>query len=497
MQHCQGIDIQMTLNKNKPITDIDTLAAILSIQQMLRQGVSAVPELIGILADGNPGQVAAAREALFALVPLAALPIRWPPVHEPPTVPSVLPSAFNDVCRGWIDDTAFAELCVRALAELSADGQKDFLLQLAAFQGLEPAFCAALEQDGRTGVRTLYLDGVRELRQAQFPLQLSLSLTMACQLNCSYCISAGMAADVHNEMSLATAEAVLDWAVQRGVRRIGFTGGEPTLYSRFDEIVRMIRGKGMQWYLATNGLVSTQRMAEVAGGKPLFVTMHLAPEILASQSHLELYVKNAMVLAENQTPVAMRVNFDHPDTDLETVFDIARRAGIGEIRAAIPVPNIGRNNQYVRFDRPEAFGTLLDRFVKSAGHAGIRPILTKPFFPCKLPPEALRTFLSNGSLSVNCPVHLHEFSNNMIVYPDATFLPCLGLSLRTRRSLLEYADLTAAASVFRPAVRDALHQPALTSCETCPLWTGGRCIGICPSYRMDRTGEGYPGQAAQ
>ncbi len=115
---------------------------------------------------------------------------------------------------------------------------------------------------------------------------------------------------------------------------------------------------------------------------------------------------------------------------------------------------------------------------------GVATKLAKPFFPCKLSFETAQTFFSNGSMATNCPVHFQDFSNNLTVYPDGSFIPCLGLSMNSQRNILNFNDTFDAARIFKPHLKTLMKVPLLEACHGCPLWKGSRCVGACLSYRL-------------
>jgi radical SAM protein with 4Fe4S-binding SPASM domain len=187
----------------------------------------------------------------------------------------------------------------------------------------------------------------------------------------------------------------------------------------------------------------------------------------------------------------MRCNFTEPNERISAYFDIAQQTDIREIRCAIPIPNAKGRNRYVDTASLHKFGNLLDRFVLEGKQRGVTTKLAKPFFPCKLSYETNQTFFSNGSMATNCPVHLQDYSNNLTVYPDGSFIPCLGVSMLSPRHLLSFDDTIAAARIFKQQLKTLMKVPLLDACNGCPLWKGCRCVGACLSYRLTSPDNDY------
>lgn len=471
--------------------DINQLSKILEIHRIRKEHHRDISKLLDYLIDSSPVVANEAKKSLAALVPMASLAERWPddtPVRkgENPNIPQWLPA----LCKGWGKENDFIDRCIQKAIELSPENQEHLLSQLAAFLGMERQFERRLERRRFFALKKIFARKVRRLRNAQFPPQLSVSLTLACQLTCAYCISTGVGTKDKNEVSLQQALRIFDWASKAGIKRIGLTGGEPTLYSNFDAVLKTIKQKGFQFYLATNGLCSSETIKKIADNQPLCVTMHLTPQVLNSEL-CRIYKKNASYLTGRDIYVAMRCNFSKPADNVLPYFDVAIETGIKEIRAAIPIPNAGRHNQYVDADALADFGNLLDNFVATGKSKSVETILAKPFFPCKLKAETAKTFFLNGSMSTNCPVHLQNFSNNITVYPDGRFIPCLGVSLISQSEILQNRDTEDAAALFADKLKRLIKTPLLEQCEECPLWIGGRCVGACLSYRLSTDPNKY------
>jgi MoaA/NifB/PqqE/SkfB family radical SAM enzyme len=466
------------------LPDIDPFAKIMEIRHIRRKGPKDIPQLIEYLTDPSPAVANAARESLFALRPMASLTERW-------TDDSVLnnrhrseiPTWLWNLCQGWGAPGDFIDLCIKKACSLKAEEHKRFLNQLATFQGLERQFINRLEQRNLSAMAVSFKTEVQLLRGKQFPKQLTLSPTLACQLSCNYCVSAGAQTGQKNEMSFSVVLKILGWAQRNGIERIALTGGEPTLYSHLFRLLDKISKNGFQFYLATNGLGSRKAMRALADARPLCVTMHLTPQVLISES-LKTYIRNAAYLIGEDIYAVMRCNFPDPKDDVIPYFDIAEQAGLREIRTAIPIPNAKRRNQYVDRSSLNHFGKLLSTFVVEGKQRGIVTKLAKPFFPCKLSFETAQVFFSNGSMSINCPVHYLDFSNNLTVYPDGSFIPCLGVSINSGRDIMDFSGPRDAARIFKDQLSKIMKVPMLESCQECPLWIGGRCVGACLSYRL-------------
>jgi len=475
----------MTALQSGKVTDIDLLTRILAIRKQVVKGDPPNGELIRNLADENPQIVHETLQALNRLAPMAVFPERWAddrPVAE--AADAAVPEWIRRCCAGWGGEGDFPTLCALEFSRLIDEpAQERFLAHMAVFPGAQRRFGSRLRALGLKAAARSFARKVLEMRRAQFPLQIGVSPTMACQMHCDYCISAGNSQS--REINTADLQALLDWAERSGVRRIGLAGGEPSLFSDFAGFVTRMRSGGFEWYMATNGMASAQATDALIKGRPLAVTMHLTDETLNDPRLLERYCDNARRQVAAGINTVMRINFNTPDCDPETSLEIAAEIGLREVRAAIPMPNSARRNEFVDPSQLAAFGTVLQRYVESGRQKRLNTILSKPFPICQLPMDTAHTFLANTSVSANCPIHAFGYSNNMIVGPDMSYIPCLGLDWKSNTSILEQKSPRQAILPLVSKMRALSLRPLLESCPSCPLWRGGRCIGGCLSYRQN------------
>ena len=474
--------------------DLEILAEMVTIQRVANTGKAGVSKLIGYLPDEREQLAVAAVKALHGILPMAALPERWREnkSYNKTGLKAVVPEWLLDACDGWGAENDFAHLCVRHLDNLKQAAEyRRFFEKLAAFLGARRRICASMLTAGKKAAARDFAKASLKLQQVQLPKQITLAITMTCQLHCEYCISGINGLDSNREISADRLQQLFDWMQPKGINRIALTGGEPTLYRGFDTFLNQIRSRGIELVLATNGLASPKTIAALQQANVLCLTMHLTPEVLGSKL-IRTYLRNAKELISAGTYVIMRCNFMDTSDDPQAFLDAAREAGIAEIRAAIPMPKSSGGNHFVMRRHLNRYAPLLDRLVAGGRLAGIEVVLAKPFPICFMSAETARYLLSNGSLAINCPVHFSGFTNNIIVHSDLRFAACLGLDHLSEKPIIAYKGLTHAAEAHRERVKTLTHQAMMPACKACPLWIGGRCVGGCLSYRITGQAEDFP-----
>jgi sulfatase maturation enzyme AslB (radical SAM superfamily) len=466
---------------------IDTIVKVVELDQALSGGC---PYDFSFFLDklADPDRVVSdmALKSIMALMPMASLPIRW---EEPMPVEITriknIPDWIYQSCEGWGKKGDFVDRCVQKLQTLSDKDVEDFIDRLALLQGCHDELPKRFSGIELHKLGALYKKKALQIHNIQYPKQICFSPTLRCQLNCPYCVSAGILTGKDKTMPLKAAIRLVDWGKQHNVKRICFAGGEPTLYPHFANIVNYIRKSGMEVILATNGLGDPHTTTSMIDNQISSVTLHLTDEILKTD-HLHMYTRTALELLKAKVNVAMRINLLSPDDDPNPYIKTAHKLGFRDLRVAVPVPNFERHNYYVSTEYLSGFGELIGKCVTEAEKSNIRVGLAKPFPLCMLPERVAKSFLSNGSMISNCQVHMQGFSHNIVVHPDLSFSPCLALNNSSNSKILDYNGVIDAAQVYLPDIKKLSEKPPIEECRHCPLAINGRCVGVCLSYRLNR-----------
>ena len=79
-----------------------------------------------------------------------------------------------------------------------------------------------------------------------------IELTNRCNLNCGHCFNERHAAT--GDLPLEILEKVLREGKSCGIEQVSFTGGEPTIHPRFEEIIHRVSDAGYQFSFVSNGV---------------------------------------------------------------------------------------------------------------------------------------------------------------------------------------------------------------------------------------------------
>ena len=88
----------------------------------------------------------------------------------------------------------------------------------------------------------------------EFPFNLELALTKACDLQCSFCHDSVLPSNSsHTHMPVESVKLLLRLYADAGLLRIRYSGGEPTLHPNFEEILAYGKQLGFYQVVFTNG----------------------------------------------------------------------------------------------------------------------------------------------------------------------------------------------------------------------------------------------------
>ena len=127
--------------------------------------------------------------------------------------------------------------------------------------------------DRRTGLNILMDEAVESTAHwSSAPRYVSISLTNTCELACPFCYASKKTAKLDFD-------TVVEWAKaldQAGCFGIGFGGGEPTLFPRFDALCRSIRAEtDLAITFTTHGHRLTDELATALAGSVDFIRLSM------------------------------------------------------------------------------------------------------------------------------------------------------------------------------------------------------------------------------
>ena len=108
----------------------------------------------------------------------------------------------------------------------------------------------------------------RSARREQLA-RIVIELTNRCNLSCGHCFEERHAAT--GDLPLEILEKVLRDGKSCGIEQVSFTGGEPTIHRRFEEIIDLVSQAGYPFSFVSNG-ASFPRIYPIAAQAPQLVS---------------------------------------------------------------------------------------------------------------------------------------------------------------------------------------------------------------------------------
>jgi radical SAM protein with 4Fe4S-binding SPASM domain len=180
----------------------------------------------------------------------------------------------------------------------------------------------------------------QEKKDNYFLAGINLSLTLKCNFNCKYCYQALNISE--EKLGLNKCLSLVDEAAENNLIHFGLTGGEPTLFKGWIDLIRSIVGHGMIPNITSNGTVigtdpQIARKLRIAGLEEITISLD------ASNADLHHYITNSVnsfdkvihairYLLENNIRVQIKYVLSGLNVaDLSQFIDFAVGLGVQEI----------------------------------------------------------------------------------------------------------------------------------------------------------------------
>lgn len=420
---------------------------------------AALPWLILLLAD--PENVVAA-EAIGSLREL----LPW----------SIVRPFAETVCR----EPSLGDALASALRQLSADDVSRMLTRLLELHGASAEIALSLHRLS-PGLSGRFKCLVQEVLARHYPPQITVAVTYRCNATCPYCYASVQRNAEGATMTSARFAGIVQHASRLGFKRIGFTGGEPTLHPDFAEFIRLAGDQGMTAFFASNGMFPSGLVdsldANVCGG----VTAHVwfSPDFGGERE--AAFIVNLCRMHDRGLRVMLRYNL-MPDAaipldDLERVY---RRSHACQINLAVTVPNEGRRNRHVGREAMIAESARLLEAARVLRKRGLRPAFAKPLPPC-VPAKDDWRWLGTIPHSVGtCAIWQVGGTHNVLINPDGTVWPCIVLN----RPLCRFEEVASRQQLagLGTACLTGIPKAITERCATCAFWESRRCQGGCLAF---------------
>jgi MoaA/NifB/PqqE/SkfB family radical SAM enzyme len=175
-------------------------------------------------------------------------------------------------------------------------------------------------------------------------LLLGFALTQHCNLRCPHCIRDDVLTvqSLEPELIIRTYDDALELF---GSVTVSFTGGEPTLHPRWDDIVSAAAERGIPYRLVTNGWHMRRMMPSFDRWPPSYVRVSLSgasQDVHDSDRGRDSFRRvllSMALLTSRQIPAALSIVIDRRDRhEVRAVADLAESLGALRLHYILPQP---------------------------------------------------------------------------------------------------------------------------------------------------------------
>ena len=160
-------------------------------------------------------------------------------------------------------------------------------------------------------------------------LYLSVAVTTTCNFRCSFCSKASQE-PMHLDSGLLY--SALQEAIEMGLKKVEFTGGEPLLYPGILDLIEELSGKGITTLLVTNGSTVSQSTAERLARAEAMVAVSLST-LKEEKFDALTGMKNQFPRVLNAVKLLRKAGFGNKKVPLLSVQSVASRETVDEIPA--------------------------------------------------------------------------------------------------------------------------------------------------------------------
>ena len=247
-----------------------------------------------------------------------------------------------------------------------------------------------------------------------------IELTNRCNLSCGHCFEERHAAT--GDLSLDVIEKVLREGKTCGIDQVSFTGGEPTIHRRFDEIVHRVSEAGYRFSFVSNGISFPRIYPLLLKHRNWFAGVTFSLDGAREKTHDRLRGKGSYrsvmraisICAFKELPFTLNMVLTAENRkEIEEMIGLADQLGSGGVRFGhlMPTPETALRKLDLTPEERREVESEIWRLKKTASvPVGMAPgyFSESPLFPCG-PLELEEYNLDyNGNLTLCCQLSGHS-----------------------------------------------------------------------------------------
>jgi len=328
----------------------------------------------------------------------------------------------------------------------------------------------------------------------------------ACNLRCPYCFAEEFVNKNPKEMKLEDFYTALDFAMSdESQRQVGIIGGEPLLYSRINEVLRIaINDERTDIVMIYTNAVELERLdPEIMQSFKFRMLVNCnSPEDMG-EAAFEKMVQNLRRFKDEYSGAGrfrLSINFYKPDFDYSYVIPLARELEFDVIRLSISVPQKGDLKGKTPLEYFREMKPLAIKFIGDMIRCGVITGFDCNFIPgCVFTDDeqdgllGAKEVLYNGlsdSYSetfwervIFCEIN--NCSPVIDILPDLQAIRCFGMSEISKRDIKDFRNIEQLALHYIAEFdRAACAKWSEDECEFCYRRESGECSCGCLLFKL-------------
>ncbi len=311
---------------------------------------------------------------------------------------------------------------------------------------------------------------------------MNINLTYSCNRNCSYCFAKGFLEKWPQEISLEGLESVFRWATKQKIKKVSFSGGELTLFSKINSALELAEEYGLKIVPSINGTTNIERI-NIDSPAIDFFLVSLNPPSEYSFQELKTLYSNLKTIRRVKR-VVLRFNITSLDVSYSYLIDTCERLNIRRIDFALIFPSIFGQNKYIKKRELKDFSPYILQLARDLLKHNILGVFSEPFPLCFFSEKEKEFLVKNNNLHGVCST-----GKGCVITPNLTILPCSALaiegpSLETFKNKKEIFD-------YYKKVIDRLKWEIdlFPQCKDCIFKKNKQCQGGCLIYKFLQIGD--------
>lgn len=333
-------------------------------------------------------------------------------------------------------------------------------------------------------------------------------LTDSCNLHCPYCFANEFVNHGTNEISIENLKKAMSFIATVRGERLGLIGGEPTLHSKFKEILQIIIAddRFSNVILYTNGVKLDEFVKELSHPKFNIVWNCNNPTDMGKTefermcNNLELYI-NEFYMKEK---IILGINIYQENFEYEYLLNLLKKYDFNSVRMSIVVPNTTEKRS---FDVKGYFKSVKPKFKDFVYTMLSNDIL--PHYDCNKMPACLLTTEEIDAFKqmlvqknkerarselpviqmpyIDTAIYTEEVrcSPTIDIRQDLTAIRCFGLSDCTKVKITDFKCLADLISYYLNEIDAYAYKLGISQdCINCYRRKTMKCTGGCLAFKV-------------